>query len=194
MGSVAVRFENSELLRFLDDITKKFSDLTPLLSRWGNYLVGSAKRRFMDGGPGWPPKNPYMAELQRRSGGGGNKPGIFRGRLLASLTSDIIGGKVLRVGSPLRYAATYQFGTPPGQPRVFNLYIVPDKNPDGTMQRDEKGRVLGRIALKQDAGAVKQLLAWNITGRPFLVEPTQAEERELIDIADDALLGMGGRA
>ena len=194
MGSAAITFHGESLIKFLDEVMARFGDLRPLLERWGQYQVGVVKRRFQAAGPGWPPKNPYIAELERRTNGSGNVPGTFRGRLAGSITDDIVGAggdKMLRVGSPLRYAATYQFGTPPGEPRVFYLQVIPDKDAEGNYERDEQGRVLGKIALRQSPNAVPQLMALNIKARPFLVEPDAAEEREMIDIAERYLLGGG---
>ncbi len=197
MAGAAILCKNEELLRFLDELHEKYGDLTRLLSRWGDYQVGRVKRRFQEKGPGWPPKNPYFAELQRRSGSGGNTPLTFRKALSYSIVYDVSGGNTLRVGSNLSYAAMQQFGSRPGRPHIFNLFIVPDKNPDGTFQRDENGRLLGRIALSQDASAHKQLMRINITARPYLVEPNAGEERDMIYIAEQHLLeqsGKGGKA
>lgn len=191
MAQAAIIFRDEQLLSFLDEVKERTGNIKPLLEDWGKYVKGITQDRFHRGGPGWPPKNPYFAELQRRSGRPGNAPLKDRGRLAGSITYDIVSGSTMRVGSPLRYGAMHQFGST--EQRGFYIFILPDKNPDGTMQRDEKGRLLGKIVLRQHgAGVKKQLIKQRTTARPYLKEPDVFEEAEMLKMAEKYLIEHSG--
>jgi len=109
---------------------------------------------------------------------------------MQSITKDVRPPDSVRVGSPLKYARTQQFGS--GGPRPFYLSIIPDTEPGarGTKyQRDAYGRLLGRITLRQDAAAKRQLVTIDVRPRAFLVPPTDAEWEEIGELIGEFLFG-----
>lgn len=191
MPSVGIHFDAGLLPQFLQEAIERTGNIRPLLNRIGIFEQSVTKKRFADAGPGWPTKNPYIAELQSRSGGSGDKALTFRGRLRQSIVYEVTNDSVT-IGSPHVAAATHQFGS--GGVRSFYLYIIPDRDSEGHIERDFHGRVLGKLALKQDPNAVKQLVHWRIKARPFLKAPEGREEEEILMLVEDHLArsGRGG--
>lgn len=196
-GQAAFVFDYAMLRSYIRAVEGFSGDTRPLLDKLGRLVKNNTTRRFGKKGPGWPSVMPYFDELKRRSGRGSKAgaPLTFRGELAKSIDYDIPQHHTLRVGSTDRRAATHQFGTRPGEPRVFNLWIVPDKVPGKRKEqidaRDEDGRLLGRVALSQEEGAKKQRMVLNIRARPFLLEPDRLEEQEMLNIASRHLLSLG---
>ena len=200
-GQVVFEFNDRDLQDWILAVEAFSGDARPLLDKIGRLAKNNTSRRFGQKGPGWPPTMPYFAELKRRSGKGSSAPLKFTGLLAKSIDYQVVDGRTLRVGSTDRRAATHQYGTRPGEPRVFNLWIVPDKVPgkrkDQIDARDDKGRLLGRIVTSQTEGAKKQRMVLNITARPFLKAPDQIEANEITAFASRHLLSLrrpgGGR-
>lgn len=94
----------------LDRFKAKLGDLKPFFADVGETLLNSTRNRFRtltapDGTP-WAPLSPaYAARKPRHK----NKPltlsGVLRGTLVKQATADS-----LRIGTPLIYGATHQFG------------------------------------------------------------------------------------
>lgn len=207
-GQVAFTFDDRQLQDWVRAVEAFSGDARPLLDKIGRLAKNNTSRRFGQKGPGWPPVMPYFAELKRRSGKGSSAPLKFTGQLARSIDYQVVDGRTLRVGSTDRRAATHQFGTKPGEPRVFNLWIVPDKVPGKRKEeidaRDEAGRLLGRLTLAPIGAqlpgqgmAKKQRMVLNITARPFLKAPDRIETAEITAIASRHLLSLrrpgGGR-
>ncbi|GEM_PF-1414370 len=194
MAGVGVRLHIGEARQQLARMILWAKDPRPLLRAIGEYGVSLAVKRFEQGGPGWPRKNPYFAELEKRTHGSGTKPLEFRGKLRQSITFDVQEPDSVRVGSPLKYAATHQFGS--DGPRTFYLHIKPDlvtgKRGKPVPERDQYGRILGRIVTPKAgedpaAGVKRQLISIEIEERPFLVEPTDDEWDSIARMIEDYL-------
>lgn len=118
----------------------------PMLRRIGIYYVGETKRVFTRAP--WPPKPEHWAYWE----GHKRVPLTYRGRLGGSITYDIPGGHTLRVGSPLKYAPTHQFGD--DRERHFSVYLIPELEPGARgglrIARFASGYPKGRLTLKQE--------------------------------------------
>jgi len=194
MAGVGIRIDATAARASLKRMVERAANPKPLLRRIGAYGVKSAKKRIRQGIP--PPKHPYFAELQRRTGGmGGNRPLYVTGELYRSVFYAISGRASVRAGSPLRKAATHQFSS--DGPRSFYLYIIPDTVPGAhgktRYERNAYGFVLGKLTTRADftsGQAVKQLITVQVRERPFLKAPSDAEWDEIADIIQEHLEGQ----
>lgn len=152
MAGAAVVFDNRQVVDFIKAIESFGHSPEAFLRDFGIYYTGETKRHFQ--AAAWPKKPPHWEYWE------GNKtaPLTYRGRLMGSITWDMpgLGGTRpgLRVGSPLPYAATHQFGAPS---RIFSIWLKPDMEPGarpGTMRiaRFPNGLPKGRLVLAPSPG------------------------------------------
>ncbi len=193
MAGIGVKVDVSQARRGLAAIMRRAQDTRPLMDRLGQHEVTVTKLRFEKRGPGWPQINPYFAELKRRTTGG-NAPLTFRGKLATSIYHRVRGPHSVRAGSNLPYAARQQWGGHGMRgPHFFNLYIEPEYEQGKRglrMKRDDKGRLLGKLRIRQTPTAKKQLMrSLDITPRPFLKEPDEANWNEKLALIERHLLG-----
>ena len=191
-GELYCEFDASQLDKFIAMAELQARSPEPMLRRVGVYYVGETKRNFQSRGPGWPAKPARFESWE----GGKTAPLTYKGRLAGSVTYDVQATD-LRVGSPLPYAATHQFGS--DGPRSFYLWIQPeyDGEPDPAhpyknARRDAQGFLVGLIVPKRTVGALKQLVTITIQPRPFLRPPNPAQWGEIIRICQDFILGVTG--
>lgn len=189
MPGVGIRVDVSEAQKKLAGIMRRVSDTRPLMNRIGAHEVGVIKLRFEKGGPGWPSIHPYFAELKRRTVG--SKPPLtFRGKLAASIMHQVRGKDSVRAGSPRREAATHQYGA--DAPRAFYLYLEPEyvtgKRGKPVPLRDDKGRILGKLRLRQAPNTKRQLVFLQPRAREFIKEPDTANWDEKLAIIARHLL------
>ena len=190
-GELYCEFDASQLDKFIGMAELQGKQPEGMLRRIGVYYVGETKRNFQSRGPGWPAKPPRFEAWE----GGKTAPLTYKGRLAGSITYDVQGTD-LRVGSPLKYAATHQFGS--DGPRSFYLWIQPEydgefdpQHPYKNVRRDAQGFLVGLIVPKRTPDALKQLVTLTIEARPFLRPPTPQQWNDIITICQNFILGGG---
>ena len=105
-----IRVEDAELRRGLQQLETKLGDLPPFFRDIGEALLNSTRERFRsqsapDGSP-WAALSPkYRARKKKNASLILSLNGYLRGTLNYRAEKD-----QLRIGSPLIYAATHQFG------------------------------------------------------------------------------------
>ena len=105
-----IRVEDAELRRGLQQLETKLGNLTPFFRDIGEALLNSTRERFRsqsapDGSP-WAALSPkYRAHKKKNAALILSLNGYLRGTLNYRAEKD-----QLRIGSPLIYAATHQFG------------------------------------------------------------------------------------
>lgn len=126
-----IEIDDREILAALQRLGAAGGNLTPALKHIGEALVASTKRRFRTGtapdGSPWAPNSQVtiLGYLDRykssytkggrlsKSGAGraaGKKPLIGESRSLSTTIKYEVSGNTLRVGSPMEYAGTQQYG------------------------------------------------------------------------------------
>lgn len=111
-AALEITLDDAELQAALKKLLAKLGNLQPFFADVGEELLNSTRARFQsqtapDGSP-WADLSPAYAARKKR-----NKDKILtlRGALRGTLT-QFADAESLRVGSPLVYAATHQFGRP----------------------------------------------------------------------------------
>jgi phage gpG-like protein len=183
MGGIGIRIDATEAQAKLKRMIEAAANPRPLLRKIGRHGVRKAKALIRKGIP--PPTHPYFAELKRRSHLMA-EPLHAHGHLYGSITHEVAGLGV-RVGSPLRYAATHQFGS--DGPRRFPLFIIPDLDSEGQPERNEYGLLLGALTTEDDPKAEKQFITITVRKRPFLKPPTDSEWAEMTELIEQHLTG-----
>ena len=111
---IDIAVNDAELKAALQQLAAKLNDLTPFFKDVGETLLNSTRERFRsqrapDGTP-WAPLSPAYAARKKRHK---DKPltlsGALRGTLVKQTDQDS-----LRIGTPLIYGATHQFGAAKG--------------------------------------------------------------------------------
>lgn len=191
-GGATLLFDARDLEHYLQLLSLAGRNTLPLLRRIGHVVQSVAQDAIQKAD--YKPKPPIWEIWE----GGKTAPLTYRGRLLGSITvdADDVRGSV-RVGSPLAYAATQQFGS--DGPRGFYVYIVPEYEEGKRGQRVKRdeatGYPIGLLRLKQGKNTIKTLVIQTIEPRPFLPEEiTPSMGAQMHAIAHDYLLGVDRRA
>lgn len=193
MTGAGIRINADQALAKVQAMIQAARNPERLMRKIGALGVSQTKKHIRQGIP--PPTHPYFAELKRRSGMTAKQPLYAMGHLYRTITHEPSPGGV-RVGSPLRYAATHQFGS--GGVRKFYLYLIPERDSQGRIMRNDYGYALGRMTTRDDfekaklagSGAViRQLVSINIAPRPFLKPPDAAESEQIIALIEKHLEG-----
>lgn len=191
MTGVSIKIDASKAHEQLARMIAAARNPDRLLRKIGAYGAQRTKKRIRQRIP--PPTHPYFEELKRRSGMTTGTPLLAMGHLYRSITHEISGPAAVRVGSPDVKARTHQEGS--DGIRTFYLYLIPERNADGTIKRNDYGFVLGRITTRADwspsgaGAAIRQLISIRIRERPFLKLPDATEKEQLIALAAKHLEG-----
>jgi phage virion morphogenesis protein len=107
---IEIQFDDRDILRALQNLQQATDNLQPALTEIGEILTESTKQRFSSqtspGGQRWPANSPITIERKGR-----NQPLTGEtGSLMDDIHYDLLGGDVLEIGSPMKYAAMQQFG------------------------------------------------------------------------------------
>ncbi len=111
-ASLNITIDDRELRALLQRLQARLSDLTPVFRDMGEHLLNSTRARFQSqtdpSGLPWAPLSPtYQARKRKNKGKILTLEGRLRGLLNYQVSQD-----ALRVGTPLIYGATHQFGDP----------------------------------------------------------------------------------
>lgn len=133
---ITIELDDARVLDVLRSLLQRMTDMTPAMQDVGNYLVRSTKRRFGTSigpdGQRWAPNSPitYLRMLEHSSGTTlkngkinkkgatlvmGKKPLIGETHRLSTEIYPIVRRTSVSIGSPLKYAATQQFGAAQGE-------------------------------------------------------------------------------
>ena len=111
---IEVKIDSQSVTEALRRLAASAADPEPALKMIGERMVRSTKKRFKTStapdGAKWLPNKP--STLKRKKG---NKPLIGATHSLATQISYAVSLDTLKVGSPMIYAATQQFGASRGQ-------------------------------------------------------------------------------
>lgn len=176
---INLRVDDRELLAALRALQTRLGDLTPIFRELGEMLLNSTRDRFRsqtapDGSP-WAALSPaYQARKRKHK----DKILTLDGRLRGTLAYQA-GPDTLRIGTPLVYGATHQFGAAKGSFGTVTARIK-------AHTRKVKSRDLyqGRRRLAQGVAFVKAHtrrlpIPWgNVPARPFL--DLSAADRKLV--------------
>lgn len=111
-ASIEIRIDDAELRRGLQQLETRLGDLTPFFRDIGEALLNSTRERFRsqtapDGTP-WAALSPgYRARKNKNKNLILTLNGYLRGTLNYHAEKDRV-----RIGTPLIYGATHQFGRP----------------------------------------------------------------------------------
>jgi phage virion morphogenesis protein len=118
-AAIDIEVDDAELKAALEQLAAKVRDLTPFFNDVGETLLNSTRERFRsqtapDGTP-WAALNP---EYRRRKKRNADKVLTLWGHLRGTLVKQADENS-LRIGTPLVYGATHQFGRGPIPARPF---------------------------------------------------------------------------
>ncbi|MFO1421184.1 MAG: phage virion morphogenesis protein [Candidatus Competibacteraceae bacterium] len=109
---ISIEFDDAELQAALKKLAAKIGDLTPFFRDIGEELLNSTRERFRaqrsPAGVPWEALSPAYAQRKRKNR---DKILTLDGRLRGTLNYRA-GPDELRIGTPLIYGATHQFGRP----------------------------------------------------------------------------------
>jgi len=111
--TVTVKWDDKQVLAALNGAAKRCADIGPLLEEIGEIVKLSVKRNFEDGG------RPDKWKVSKRAAAQGGITLSDTGRLRNSITS-LASGRVVEIGTNVKYAPFHQFGT--------KGYIIRPKN------------------------------------------------------------------
>ena len=161
-------------------------DLTPVFRDIGEAMLNVTRERFNtqtapDGTP-WKPLSPAYKLIKKPNA---DKILTLYGRLRGTLTYQA-GPKEVRIGTPLIYGATHQFGAAKGSFGTVAAQIN-EYTRRGKSGRDAQGRSTAAKPISVRAHTRKMAIPWgDIPARPFLGLST-SDEQELLDILNDHL-------
>lgn len=171
---IDVTADDAELRAALQRLQDQLGDLTPVFRAAGEALLNSTRERFTtqtapDGSP-WAALSPaYRARKKRHK----DKALTLWGRLRGTLTYQA-GPDALRVGTPLAYGATHQFGAAKGSFGAVTAQV-----------KAHQRRTRGGRAVAVKAHARKMTVPWgDIPARPFLGLSEDDRKKLLEDLAD----------
>lgn len=117
---MAIEWDDRAVVAKLNEVARQASNLRPLLSEIGDFLVESTKQRFTDGvgpdGEKWKGNSDTTINLVWTDKNGnsrgpkGRDTPLFYGGFLQESISYSAGENELQVGSSMEYAAMQQFG------------------------------------------------------------------------------------
>lgn len=138
-----ITIKSAEAEQALKGLKARAEDIRPLMLAIGEILIDSTKRRFVEGrgpdGQPWAPNTEttllrylgrYKTSFSSRTGkltkagagrAAGKKPLLGETKSLSRTINKRLDGNVLKIGSPMEYAATQQFGAKKGQFGQFSI-------------------------------------------------------------------------
>lgn len=173
---INIDINDAEIQAALQQLAAKLNDLTPFFKDVGETLLNSTRERFRsqtapDGTP-WAPLSPaYAARKPRHKDKPLTLSGVLRGALVKQADQDS-----LRIGTPLIYGATHQFGAAKGSFGTVAAHI------NAYTRRTRSGKTATVRAHTR-----QMRVPWgDIPARPFL--GLSAEDRsDLLDAMNDYL-------
>lgn len=114
---VRLTVNTADILRMLSGYETRAEDLTDAMNEIGQYMISRTMKRFKEEGPGWPPLSPATIRNRKRNRRGIVKilqdTGVLRGSIGSPSRQGIyeVGGREVKVGTTVPYAAVHQFGT-----------------------------------------------------------------------------------
>lgn len=102
--TITIKWDDRKVLEALNGAAKRCADTGPLLEEIGEIVKLSVKRNFEDGG------RPGKWKTSKRAAAQGGVTLSDTGRLRSSITS-LVSGKVVEIGTNVKYAPVHQFGT-----------------------------------------------------------------------------------
>lgn len=122
---IKATIKSSELTKMFKQLGGNVGDLRPALLKIGGVLEAASETAFEREGPGWKSLKPGTLKRRKKQKKTGKKLQI-EGGLVGSVSSQIIGGRTVVIGSNLEYAAPHQFGAKirhPGTSKGFGKGI-----------------------------------------------------------------------
>jgi len=172
---IDIDINDAEIQAALNQLAAKLGDLTPFFKDVGETLLNSTRERFRTqtapDGTAWAALSPaYRARKPSHKDKPLTLSGVLRGTLTKQVDKDS-----LRIGTPLTYGATHQFGAAKGS---FGTVTA-------TINAYSRRTKTGSTTVK--AHTRRMSVPWgNIPARPFL--GLSAEDRnDLLDALNDYL-------
>lgn len=114
-----VQFNAGESRAALRKAMAELTDMTPIFSQIGEYMIEATRKRFIKGvspsGAAWAPKKQSTLERYRRLGYGSlTRPLIGPGRALSRQIQRVVSKESVTIGSSLIYAGVMQDGAAKG--------------------------------------------------------------------------------
>lgn len=125
MPDITIRIEDKPVLDALNRLSRKMSDLSPVLRVIGEDLVKSTEARFGSQGPApdgkpWAALSPATLKRKKHS-----KILTESGHLRGSIRSQLMGTHAVAVGTNRVYGAIHQLGGPAGRGRKVRIPARP---------------------------------------------------------------------
>lgn len=171
-----VTVDDAELKAALKTLSDRLGDLRPFFNDVGETLLNSTRERFCsqsapDGTP-WAPLSPSYAARKKKNR---NKILTLSGALRGTLVKQA-DKAALRIGTPLVYGATHQFGAAKGS---FGSVVA---HVNAYMRRIRSGK-----SVPVHAHARRMVVPWgDIPARPFL-GLSEADRRDILEALADYL-------
>ena len=180
MAFLEVTVDDAALKAGLKNLADALGDLRPFFQDVGETLLNSTRERFNSrtgpDGESWAPLSPSYAAKKKRNR---NKILTLSGALRGTLTKQA-DKDTLRIGTPLVYGATHQFGAAKGSFGAVVAHIN-EYTRRGRGGRDGKGRYTAGKAITVRAHTRRMVVPWgNIPSRPFL-GLSDADRDDLLD-------------
>jgi phage virion morphogenesis protein len=133
---IDVEIDDKEVLRLLDDLTKRFSNLTPVMKEIGEIVTESVQRNFEEHrspeGVPWEPLAESTKFEKEKKGKNADDILILTRILMGSIHPEAYADHV-DVGTDVVYAAIHQFG---GETGRGNKTIIPERPFLGVREED----------------------------------------------------------
>lgn len=151
---IRIRLDDGEVSAAFGRAAAALGDLTPLMTKVGEYLVDATRQRFPAGtapdGTRWAPKKPSTTAAQARRGDPPDpRPLFWRGDL--AKTTMQAGPASVEVGSNRIYAAMMQFGG--RKARFAHLWGDIPARPFLGLSAEDRTAILDLIAEEIEAAA-----------------------------------------
>lgn len=105
------RFDGTAAIEHLSGLVDAINDPSPLLAELGEYGLRSTRARFKTqtapDGTAWAALQPWYQKEKRRNK---NRILTLNGYLRGQMTWQLVGDRMVEIGSNLPYAAVHQFG------------------------------------------------------------------------------------
>lgn len=165
---IDIDINDAEIQAALKDLAAKLNDLTPFFKDVGETLLNSTRERFRTqtapDGRAWDKLSPaYAARKPRHK----DKPLTLSGALRGTLVKQADRNS-LRIGTPLVYGATHQFGAAKGSFGTVTARVN-EYTRRGKGSRDAKGRFTAGQPITVRAHTRQMTVPWgDIPARPYL--------------------------
>ena len=184
---IDITLDARELRALLQALQTRLGDLTPVFRDMGEHLLNSTRARFQSqtapNGAAWAPLSPaYQARKRKNKGKILTLDGRLRGLLNYQASQD-----TLRIGTPLIYGATHQFGADKGSFGTVTAHI--SAHIRKLKSRDVRAgrRLVARGVTFVKAHSRQMIVPWNdIPARPFLGLSTD-DQQEALDTLNEWL-------